>query len=250
MEVYDCSTLMLCVLNNDLKCASKLLLKKKCEVLSEINTKNNEGNTVLHIACRDSLKRGSIEMVKFLLENGADLHAKNNNNGWTPLHYATVCSSTDTSTVELLLRNGADPNVKDNAGRTPLHIAANFSNHHGSSLKTVEVLLQNNANPNVRTKGYWTPLHNAVLHAKGISSVETVELLLKNGADPNARTCFDMTPIHMVKYDDNLVKFLLRRGATPIDKKTQIFKLEIDIDIFVEANKKLEQRILLLEEED
>ena len=47
---------------------------------------------------------------------------------------------------------------------------------------------------------------------------------------------------------NNLLESLLFRfGAEPIDEKTQILKLEIDIESFVKTNKDLKQRIKMLE---
>jgi len=101
-KITGCTQLMLCVLKNDLNFASKYL--------SEINAKNSIGWTALHIACRNSAKSSSIEMVEFLLKHGADPNARTNL-GWTPLHMASK-NSNDTSslaTVELLFQNGAVP---------------------------------------------------------------------------------------------------------------------------------------------
>ena len=99
-RVYKCSPdvtatgftqLMLCVLNNDLENVSKYL--------SEINAKNSEGWTALHIACRNSANFSSDEMIDFLLKNGADPNAKNKV-GVTPLQY--VPSNIDIKDIELL----------------------------------------------------------------------------------------------------------------------------------------------------
>ena len=132
-KLYNCSPytqaknftqLMLCVLNNNLKTA--------LDYISEINAKNSEGWTALHIACINSKAFSSIEMVDLLLKNGADPNTKNNH-GNTPLHFASAYSNDTSSlaTVDLLLRSGADPNAKDNYGCTPLHFASKFSNNYG-----------------------------------------------------------------------------------------------------------------------
>ena len=49
----------------------------------DMNIKNNDGNTPLHMACI----RGNNAIAEFLLENGADIYSQNNN-GWTPIDIA------------------------------------------------------------------------------------------------------------------------------------------------------------------
>ncbi|XP_027746148.1 BRCA1-associated RING domain protein 1 [Empidonax traillii] len=75
-----------------------------------ISRRNYKGETLLHVA---SIK-GDVAAVEQLLTNGADPNVKDNA-GWTPLG--------DVAAVEQLLTNGADPNVKDNAGWTPLPVS-------------------------------------------------------------------------------------------------------------------------------
>jgi hypothetical protein len=70
----------------------------------------------LHCLAGGDSKKG----VKFLLDNGAALEAKDNS-GMTPLHICTLRGHIHVA--ELLLENGADVNAKDNSGMTPLHFA-------------------------------------------------------------------------------------------------------------------------------
>jgi len=110
--------LMLCVLNNDLerKCealrnspsenALHYLSEKGCGALSEINAKNSLGWTALHIACRNSFRDNSIVMIEFLLNNGADPNLKNSF-GYTPLDLASKHSPLEV--VKFLIENGAVP---------------------------------------------------------------------------------------------------------------------------------------------
>lgn len=92
---------------------------------------HGEGATLLHIAAL----RNRIEVVKLLIERGADVNAKG---GWwvvTPLHWAA--DNGHTEMVWLLLEQGADVNARtEEHGYTPLHWAAN--NGHRA---TVELLI-------------------------------------------------------------------------------------------------------------
>ncbi|MCZ4151812.1 hypothetical protein BZG21_46380, partial [Escherichia coli] len=61
--------------------------------------------TPLHIACRI----GDQEIVRLLLEAGADVHAKGPN-GLQPIHFA--CERAGRDVLELLLSHGVDVNLK------------------------------------------------------------------------------------------------------------------------------------------
>jgi hypothetical protein len=60
-------------------------------------------------------------LAKQLIERGADVHAISSKEGETPLHQACYWgNTTNLDFVELLLKEGADPNSQDNLGTTPL----------------------------------------------------------------------------------------------------------------------------------
>ena len=58
--------------------------------------------------------------------------------------------------VELLLENGAQPDLQDRGGQTPLSRAANKGNE-----RMVELLLEHGAHPNLEDKDGQTPLTRA-----------------------------------------------------------------------------------------
>jgi ankyrin repeat protein len=68
----------------------------------------------------DAVRRGDVQEVARLLAAGADPNVKDLD-GHTPLHIAAEQCRADLA--ELLLRHGADPNAKNVRGKTPLHRA-------------------------------------------------------------------------------------------------------------------------------
>ncbi len=79
------------------------------------------------------------------LEAGANLEARDDEYGWTPLHRAAAHGSPDL--VQALVQAGADLEARSKDGLTPLHRAAAFG-----SPDLVQALLDAGANPGARSK--------------------------------------------------------------------------------------------------
>uniref|UniRef100_A0A2K6MX19 BRCA1-associated RING domain protein 1 n=1 Tax=Rhinopithecus bieti TaxID=61621 RepID=A0A2K6MX19_RHIBE len=126
-----------------------------------------------------------------------NMAVKRNHRGETLLHIASIKG--DIPSIEYLLQNGSDPNVKDHAGWTPLHEACS----HGH-LKVVELLLQHKAL--VNTTGYQndSPLHDAAKNGH----MDIVKLLLSYGASRNAVNIFGLRPVDCTD-DENMKSLLL-----------------------------------------
>jgi ankyrin repeat protein len=75
------------------------------------------GETPLH----RSIHCNSLDMIKTLLDAGADVHSQNLFTGETPLHKAALKGSIDV--INLLIEKGASPNSRAFNGMTPLHSA-------------------------------------------------------------------------------------------------------------------------------
>ncbi|WKT54412.1 Ankyrin repeat [Fusarium oxysporum f. sp. vasinfectum] len=96
---------------------------------------------------------GNIEIVKMLLEKGADAAAANEY-GRTPLHEASENSHLEIA--KMLLEKEADAGTANKYGWTPLHEAS--KNGH---LKIAKMLLEKGADAGAATKDGRTPLHEA-----------------------------------------------------------------------------------------
>jgi len=72
------------------------------------------------MSIHEAARNGDIEVVKQHLDAGADVNAKDDKFGLTPLHFAAGRGNTRKEVVELLIAKGVDVNAKDEDGETPL----------------------------------------------------------------------------------------------------------------------------------
>lgn len=171
-----------------------------------INAKSNKGFTALHYAAY----RENIKIIKLLLENGADLHCKNNA-GLNVLHMAAQGNKIK-SMYFFLKEYGLDINSIDHNGCTPLHWACYFN-----SEKIVKfILITNNSEVNSLNNDRFTPLHLAVLSG----GYRNVKHLLLKGADPNIKNNKGKTPLDLVKTGNNnqIIKLLSGSKIAPLVK--------------------------------
>ncbi|MEJ2719445.1 MAG: ankyrin repeat domain-containing protein [Deltaproteobacteria bacterium] len=125
------------------------------------------------------------EVVKVLLDRGADVNARYGN-PQTPLMKAAREGNLEI--VRLLLKHGAEVNAKSDIGDTPLHLAA-WKGH----LDVAKLLLNNGAIVNMKGAQGETPLMVAALNGR----VYVAQLLLRRGADADARNAKGETALQL-----------------------------------------------------
>ncbi len=193
---------------------AKLLLANRANP----NVKASTDITVFGMAIYTAISNRNIELIRLLLEAGADVNARgiilqdNSVGGMrsvlvAPLAY-TACQGVQIESVkaivEFLLQNKADVNVQDDLAKSPLHWAVENGN-----TKTVKLLLDHAADPNLKNQDDDTPLHLS-------KSKEIAELLLAKNADVKARNKSGRTPLHHAASRQGakaLVELLLSKGA-------------------------------------
>ncbi len=144
--------------------------------------------------------------VRDLINQGADPNLRNWR-GETPLHRAAI-RNPDLDVSRALIAAGADVNARDEAGATPLHRAA----PQASSGRGV-LLIEAGASLNPRDRDGATPLHYAAESGRQ----EMLARLVEAGASLNVRDKDGTTPLHRAveKGWGEGAKTLLEHGADP-----------------------------------
>lgn len=163
---------------------------------ADINAEADDGRTPLCLLIKHC---GTIEMIKFFIDNGAKLDT---DRGGTPLYWAL--NMRYYNVARFLIENGLDVNKPidrfyDEYERrsTPLHIA--------DDLSVVETLINRGANVNALEKDGSSPLHN-------VRSLSIAKCLVDHGADVFACNFLGNSPLHCA-YSVHIAEYLLERGA-------------------------------------
>jgi hypothetical protein len=140
--------------------------------------KNIPKFTALQWLAMSYWKNYNPEILQELLRNGANTEIKNDE-GETPLmilanHYETDCTDQRIQMMKQLLDHGANPNALTVDGETPL-----FASMMGPSKLQVEMLIDKGANIHQKVDGY-SMLQNAII----MHNEDIAILLIQYGANP------------------------------------------------------------------
>lgn len=151
-----------------------------------------------------AVRRGNIEMVKLLLEKGADPYISANKKGWTALELACFCAKPDA--FNLLLEKAPDFNAVGRYG-TLLQAAA-----CAGAKSFIRDLLHRGADVNANGQGpYGNSLQSAAIRGKE----DVVRFLIKRGADIRVKGGQFGTVLQAasIRCSKGLVGFLIHKGA-------------------------------------
>ena len=201
--------------------------------------------TALDLA--NAVSSGSISAASLLLDRGASLHGVAARQGDTALHVAVM--STNMETLKFLLESGANVEILDSFGNTPLYRALERHNGDATQIllkygataepsfqpgegvkkhgiaksvlhyalsnragKLVPLLLEHNVQIEAKNRHGMTPF----LHAASCGSVVALEALRAAGCDIHARDQKQRTALHQaVEGGPDAVEMVLGLGLDP-----------------------------------
>ncbi|HOY67916.1 MAG TPA: ankyrin repeat domain-containing protein [Candidatus Ozemobacteraceae bacterium] len=157
-----------------------------------------------------AIERCDVEAVRLFLSQEPESALLRNYQDETLLHFAAGVGSLEI--VDELMRLGAQPDLPDEFGWTPIHEAC----AHGHA-EIVARFIDVKANIEGISKKHETALHLAVRNG----FVEIVKLLLDAGANREARNDSGETPLHLAARDGNqAVMKLLLEGKADVNARS------------------------------
>jgi len=173
--------------------------------IDELDT--TTGWSALHLAA----SRGSYDIVKLLIDRGANINLQELGDQDSPLHIA-INNGRQNLIMLLCSYSHINVNIQNKNGDTGLHCAVD----QGLD-KVVEMLLKANADPNIKDYvGQETPIIRTIIE-KPVNMYKITEILLAHGADINAVDINGETALHKIceQSEFELAQYLLSKGANP-----------------------------------
>lgn len=171
----------------------------------------------------EAVMNGKVDRVDTFLDKGIDPNQGEPRDdgvlGASALHFACGCFAgqgfsgcspqVGRQMAEILIRHGADVNIRRNA-----EISALYDSAMNDRKDIAELLIENGADVDIRNGWKDTPLHVASYER----AVEVMKLLIENGADVNARNDEGETPLHKATSscpndDFTMLRILIDAGA-------------------------------------
>uniref|UniRef100_A0ABD2XC20 Uncharacterized protein n=1 Tax=Trichogramma kaykai TaxID=54128 RepID=A0ABD2XC20_9HYME len=216
------NTPLLLALDQGSKTAVKFLLRRGADP----KLSNAKGWTSLHFIYNRSYNCALAELFFKTIEDIQQTVQINvqDKMGKTPLHlafqyYGSYC---DKNSEEGLLRRGADPNLADKDGLTPLHVISEncYTNDLIKMLFNISDEKHQSMQIEARDNEGNIPLHTALFH----QHMKVAKFLLRRGADPTATNLKGLSPLHVIcktNDDDGSVKEFLEI-CNEVQKTVQI----------------------------
>ena len=151
----------------------------------DVNFSIHTGITLLHRAVRyiDGAARlqQALEVVSFLLEQGAEPNAQVHRSRFTSLHYHLNGNYISLEVLRSLIEADADVNKTDAHKQVPLHLLASDNRRHILGVEKLSYPWSSDA-------------ADSYYGSEGERAI--IRLFLKAGADINATDAYDFTPLH------------------------------------------------------
>jgi ankyrin repeat protein/uncharacterized protein YegL len=206
------------------------IIKYLIEHGADVNAETSDDFTPpLHLAIEYNF---NVKIIKYLVEQGANINAETNN-GYTPLHWA-ACNNSNVEVLQYLISQGVNVNAENYHGKTPLDVA--------DTEEKKQILI--NAGAKTVTK-YSPPSKPNIDIFEAIRQGDLItvkKLLQKDGKLIFARNNLgDMSLHYAAKFNSNvdILKYLISQGSN-VNAKNNHGKTPLDV-----ANTEEKKQILI-----
>jgi len=189
------------------------LMTTNRELFGRVTTylnRTNRNREILSIFLIKAIKENNIQIARMLIEVGANVNIQNDY-GDTPLIMAT--NKGGIYLVELLINAGADIDIQDTNGDTAL-LSAIYNDYEDITKMWIIVNLLIDAGANVNIQDEYSG-NTALINATKNDYKEIVKLLIDANADVNIRNVYGDTALMFaaMKGNKDIVKLLIDAGA-------------------------------------
>ncbi|QGR54277.1 ankyrin repeat-containing protein [Moumouvirus maliensis] len=186
-----------------------------------INKKNNDKNKLIRLIISQKRNPDGYQEINDYLQNNKDEINYVNKMGWSPLIIACTFGFSNIEIIKLLLEFGADINIKNQNGDTVLMTSLMLKPNYlkNNNIQVIKFLIEAGVDVNMRNNQDWTALMLACRYSNINNNIEIVKLLLKAGADINIKNKFTLSILELAcKFSNSTsnietVKLLLEAGA-------------------------------------
>ena len=181
------------------------VVKLLIEKGADMHQHTSSGRSLMYYAALG----GNMSIVKFIISKNADCVRYITRSRHTILHAAVEGGNIDI--VKLLIKKGADVNAKNKWNTTILHTASMVGH-----VDIIKLLIENGADVNaIEISQSSVSGHTALTYASGLGHFEAAKLLIEKGANIHVVNEHDRSAIHYAVLIQNfrLVNLLVEKGA-------------------------------------
>ncbi|WML33399.1 ankyrin repeat domain-containing protein [Clostridium sp. OS1-26] len=166
---------------------------------------NSELEKMLFFAI-DNCENNYFEVIEILINNGADINSHHGNLSETPLHRLCARSKPRMDVIAMLLEKGVEVNGLNISGKTPIFYCT-FS----YSVELLNLLVKYGADINIRDKYKNTLLHDDYIGCPDENFEEFLKALISLGFDINSKNSLGLTPLEACQNEN--IKAIMKKYA-------------------------------------